>query len=97
MVESLDPAGGQRRDLEWKQHRSLMLINSPDWLPPQIAIDLWWKDNGIDHETIRNKRNELYRETKIRSDEKIRRVNQCGWFHLHKVIRRWLMKMIMRR
>ena len=61
----LDPAGGQRRDLVIKPHRSFSLLkNVPDWLPPQIAIDAWWELNGLDHEDARAERAISYAEQK---------------------------------
>lgn len=63
-----DPAGGQRRDLVVKPNRSLSLLKDvPDWLPPQIAIDDWWRQNGLDHEETRHLRNELYKITQRRA------------------------------
>ena len=59
-----DPAGGQRRDLETKTFRSMMLLKSPAWIPPQIAIDEWWKRNGLDHEDARAERAISYAEQK---------------------------------
>ena len=59
-MDVVDPSGGQRRDLEIKPFRSMMLLNSPAWIPPQIAIDLWWQQNGINHEAVRSQRAVLY-------------------------------------
>jgi len=60
-----DPAGGQRRDLELKSFRSLSLLKDvPAWLPPQIAIDQWWKDNGLEHLKARVERAVSYAKQK---------------------------------
>ena len=65
----LDPAGGQRRDLVIKPHRSFSLLkNVPDWLPPQIAIDEWWKHNGLDHIEARINREIEYAKQKNAAD-----------------------------
>ena len=63
-MEIPDPAGGQRRDLEIKPFRSMMLLNSPAFIPPQIAIDLWWQESGVDHEITRRMRNESYKRSR---------------------------------
>lgn len=63
-MDVIDPAGGQRRDLEIKPFRSMMLLNSPAWMPPQIAIDSWWQQNGIDHDIVRAQRAIAYAQQK---------------------------------
>lgn len=42
--------------------RSQNLLTAPSWVPPQVAIDAWWKENGLDHEEARLKRQKAYKK-----------------------------------